>query len=132
MFMQNWLVAMPRGSHPIPFRIRSLSPSGPMVVIPQGIVRVGRRQPLFSKTAARKELPFSFSVPQLSDSSGDLPQRHPTPSSAGDSCLVPVLPPIPRNPAGGVGALAPRHPLASQFHLEVCNSRRGNEVFTLV
>ena len=58
-----WLVAIPRGSHPIPFRIRSLSPSGPMVVIPQGIVRVGRCQPLFSTdTAARLELPFSFSM----------------------------------------------------------------------
>ena len=85
-----WLVTIPRGSHPIPFRIRSLSPSGPMVVIPQGIVRVGRCQPLFSPiaqtmgenkvapkphrnlsmlrrrrtkknlTAARKELPFLF------------------------------------------------------------------------
>ena len=93
MFMQNWLVAMPRGSHPIPFRIRSLSPSGPMVVIPQGIVRVGRCQPIFSLgahsmgekivapkprrnflmlrrrrtkknlTAARLELPFLFVGP---------------------------------------------------------------------
>ena len=86
-----WLVTIPRRPHPIPFRIRSLSSSGPMVVIPQGIVRVGRCQPLFSPiaqtmgenkvapkphrnlsmlrrrrtkknlTAARSELPFSFS-----------------------------------------------------------------------
>ena len=47
MSKSNWLVTIPRGSHPIPFRIRSLSPSGPMVVIPQGIVRVGRCQPIF-------------------------------------------------------------------------------------
>ena len=46
-----WLVAIPRRPHPIPFRIRSLSSSGAMVVIPQGIVRVGRCQPLFSAAA---------------------------------------------------------------------------------
>ncbi len=32
------------GPHPIPFRIRSLSPPRPMVLIPQGIGRVGSRR----------------------------------------------------------------------------------------
>ena len=50
-YSQYWLVAIPRGPHPIPFRIRKLSPSGPMVLIPQGIGRVGRCQP------------FSFPLP---------------------------------------------------------------------
>ena len=41
------LVVIPRGKHPIPFRIRKLSPSGPMVLIPQGIGRVGSRRAYF-------------------------------------------------------------------------------------
>ena len=45
-----------RGPHPIPFRIRSLSPSRPMVLIPQGIGRVGSRRA------------FSFPQPSLGSS----------------------------------------------------------------
>lgn len=37
---------IPEGSHPFPFRIRKLSPPGPMVLYSQGYGRVGRR-PLF-------------------------------------------------------------------------------------
>ena len=144
--LKNWLAAMPRRPHPIPFRIRSLSSSGPMVVITQVIARVGRCQPLFSPvaqtmgeneplrsrtgifqgaggaglrtnlTAAPKELPFLFSAPDHSDSSRVLPLRHPTPSSAGVASPVRVWPPIPRKPAGGVGALAPRPPLAKPYY----------------
>jgi hypothetical protein len=38
------LVAMAKGNHAYPSRTRPLSPSAPMVLRPQGLGRVGRRQ----------------------------------------------------------------------------------------
>ncbi len=35
---------MAEGTHPFPYRTRPLSPPAPMVLIPQGIGRVGRCQ----------------------------------------------------------------------------------------
>ena len=40
-------VLTPEGPHPFPFRIRSLSPPGPMVLHPQGCGRVGRCPHIF-------------------------------------------------------------------------------------
>ncbi len=49
----NCPVIIPRGPHPIPFRIRKLSPSWPMVLVSQGTGRVGSRRA------------FSFPQPSL-------------------------------------------------------------------
>ena len=59
-------VLLPEGPHPFPFRIRPLSPPGPMVLHPRGCGRVGQCLHIFFIFLLFSSIKSKFEIPGVS------------------------------------------------------------------